>query len=51
MSFWGHCEKHKVPLEIRYAENNKSDTYCPECNKEQSERLKSMFKDGEKCGS
>lgn len=48
MSLWGDCEKHKVPLQIRYCDNNKSYTYCPACEKENDERLKNMFKGYEK---
>ena len=43
MSLWGDCEKHKIPLSIRYCENNKSYNYCVQCEKEQSERIKEMF--------
>lgn len=45
MNIWGDCEKHKIPLENRYALNGKSYTCCRECEKEQSERFKSMFEE------
>lgn len=42
-TLWGDCEKHKVPLEIRYCENWKSYSYCEKCEKETSDRIKAMF--------
>lgn len=42
-SIWGDCEKHQIPLEVRHCENGKSYNYCPQCEKEQADRLKEMF--------
>lgn len=41
----GNCKKHKIPLSIRYCENNKSYTYCIECEKEFTERIKDIFEE------